>query len=138
MQVSPHYSTSLPTPESIKLLKLTILTNVSDISLCFQLAFPWLLTILSNFTCSYCPFAYLLCVYSALFFLSVWFLNCREFFKYSGYNPFVRCTYFKYFLSVCDLHFCILSVEFWWTEVFSFEVQFVNISFCGCVFVSPL
>ena len=137
MQVSSHYSASSLTTESIKLLNLTVLTNVSDISLCFQLVFPWLLMMLSNFTCSYCPFVYLLSVYSDLFFLFVWFLNCREFFKYSGYKHFVRCTYFKYFLSICDLHFCILSVQFWWTEVFGFEVQFVNISFCGCAFVSP-
>lgn len=51
-----------------------------------------------------------LCLLS-LVLLSVWFLNCREFFKYSGYNPFVRCTYFKYFLSVCEI--CIFVFSVW-------------------------
>ena len=69
MQVSLHRSTSLPTTERIKLLNLTVLTNPSDSSLCFPFVFPWWLMISSNFTCSYCPFAYLLCVYSVLFFL---------------------------------------------------------------------
>lgn len=69
MQVSSHCSTSLPTTERIKLSNLTVLTNVSDSSLCFPFVFPWWPMILSNFTCSYCPFAYLLCVYSVLFFL---------------------------------------------------------------------
>lgn len=99
MQVSPHYFTSYQPQRASSFETRPFWQMLSDISLCFQLAFPWLLTILSNFTCSCVHLPSSLCLLSLVLFVCLIFW-CREFFKYSGYNPFVRCTYFNVSLSL--------------------------------------
>ena len=98
----------------------------SDILLWFWFAFPWWLMMFSIFSCT-CPLVYLLwrddssilCPF--LNWVICFLVELQAVFMYSGYMPFIRYMFCKYFLPFCGLSSHFLDGVLGNTKVWNFE-----------------